>query len=197
MGIVVEAAGLRHRRLEHVLAGMAEGRMADIVGEAERLGQILVEAERARHRPADLRDLEAVGEPDPEMVAVGRDEDLGLVPEAPERDRMDDPVAVALEGVARAALARSSSACRRPLLRLGSAARWASGGALVLLGSTASGASVIGCLDPLYFLARLACPGKCRDVGSAELGDELLRRRAPVSNGPTSRRLEERPNGAE
>ena len=102
VGIVIEAAGIGHRRLQRVLAGMAEGRMADIVGEAERLGQILVEAERAGHGPADLRDFEAVGQADPEMVAVGRDEDLGLVAQAPERDRMDDPVAVALEGVARA-----------------------------------------------------------------------------------------------
>ena len=34
------------------------------------------------------------------MVAVGRDEHLGLVAQAAEGDRMDDPVAVALEGVA-------------------------------------------------------------------------------------------------
>ena len=101
MGVVIEAAGGRHRRLKRVLAGMAEGRMADIVGEAERLGQILVEAERTRHRPPDLRDFEAVGEANPDMIAAGRDEDLGLVPQAPERHRMDDPVAVALEGVAR------------------------------------------------------------------------------------------------
>jgi hypothetical protein len=85
---------------------MAERRMAEVVGEAQRLGQILVEAERAGDRPADLRDFEAVGQPDPEMVAVGRDEHLGLVAQAAERDRMDDPVAVALEGVARPARER-------------------------------------------------------------------------------------------
>ena len=37
------------------------------------------------------------------MVAVGRDEHLGLVAQAAEGDRMDDAVAVALEDVARAA----------------------------------------------------------------------------------------------
>ena len=84
---------------------MAERRMAEVVGEAQRLGQILVEAERPGDRPADLRDFEAVGQPDPEMVAVGRDEHLGLVAQAAEGDRMDDPVAVALEDVARAARA--------------------------------------------------------------------------------------------
>ena len=77
--------------------------MTDVVGEAERLGQVLVEPERAGNGPADLRDFEAVGEADAEMVAVGRDEHLGLVPEATKRDRMDDAVTVALEGVARSA----------------------------------------------------------------------------------------------
>jgi len=36
------------------------------------------------------------------MVAVGRDEHLRLMPEAPECDGVDDPVAIALEDVARA-----------------------------------------------------------------------------------------------
>ena len=105
VGIVVEPAGIGQRGVERILAGMAERRMAEVVGEAQRLGQILVEAERAGHGPADLRDFEAVGQADPEMVAVGRDEHLGLVAQAAEGDRMDDPVAVALEDVARAARA--------------------------------------------------------------------------------------------
>jgi hypothetical protein len=37
------------------------------------------------------------------MVAVGRDEHLGLVAQAAEGDRMDDPIAVALKDVARTA----------------------------------------------------------------------------------------------
>src|SRR5688572_15216323 len=50
------------------------------------------------------------------MVAVGGDEHLRLVPQAAEGDRVDDPVPIALEDVARAA---------RPLvmLRTGPAAR--------------------------------------------------------------------------
>ena len=110
---------------QRILAAMAERRMAEVVGEAQGLGQILVEAERAGDGPADLRDFEAVGQADPEMVAVGRDEHLGLVAQAAEGDRMDDPVAVALEDVARAArpgvcfrmgpAARSLWAARREL----------------------------------------------------------------------------------
>ena len=43
----VEAAERRHRRVQRLLAGMAERRVAEIVGQRHRLGQILVEAERA------------------------------------------------------------------------------------------------------------------------------------------------------
>ena len=39
------------------------------------------------------------------MVAVGGDEYLGFVAQATEGDRVDDPVAIALEGVARTAWA--------------------------------------------------------------------------------------------
>ena len=105
LGIVVEPAGIAQRGAQRILAGMAERRMAEVMGEAQRLGQVLVEPERAGDRAADLRDLQAVGQPDPVMIAVGRDEDLRLVAQAAEGDRVDDPVAVALEDVARAARA--------------------------------------------------------------------------------------------
>jgi hypothetical protein len=49
-----------------------------------------------------------MGQPDSEMITVGRHEYLCLVAQAAEGDRMDDPVAVALEQVARPA--------RRPIL---------------------------------------------------------------------------------
>src|SRR3546814_18443806 len=76
--------------------------MAEVVGEAERLGQIRVETERAGEGAADLGDFETVGEADAEMIAVGRDEDLGLVTQAAERNGVDDAVVVALDGIARA-----------------------------------------------------------------------------------------------
>ena len=69
--------------------------------EADRLGQILVQPQRARDRAADLRHLQAVGEPDAEMIAVGREEHLRLVAQPPERDRVDDAIAVALVIIAR------------------------------------------------------------------------------------------------
>ena len=47
--VVLEAAVVAHAFVERVLAGMAERRVAEIVRQADRLGQRLVEAERQRH----------------------------------------------------------------------------------------------------------------------------------------------------
>ena len=43
LGVVVEAAVRLHRRVQRLLAGMAERRVAEIVGERHRLAEILVE----------------------------------------------------------------------------------------------------------------------------------------------------------
>ena len=79
LGVVVEAAVSRHAVVERVLAGMAEGRVAEIVGERQRLGEILVEPERPGERAGDLRHLDRVGQPGAVVVALVRDEDLRLV----------------------------------------------------------------------------------------------------------------------
>src|SRR3546814_14979194 len=80
---------------------MAEGRVADVMGKRQRLRQILVQSKRAGDGPGDLRDLKAVREAHAEVIAVGRDEHLRLVPQTAEGAGMDDAVAVALKGVAR------------------------------------------------------------------------------------------------
>ena len=122
MGIMIEAAGVGERGIQRLLSGMAERRMAEVVGQAKRLGQVFIEAQRASDRPADLRDFDAMRQANAVMIAVRRDEHLGLVAQAAERDRMDDAVAVALEDVARASRASSSSGCSRPRDRDGFAA---------------------------------------------------------------------------
>jgi hypothetical protein len=113
LGIVVEAAIGRHQVIELALAGMAERRMAEVVGQRQGLRQVLVEAERAGDRAGDLGHLEAVGQPRAVVIALMIDEHLGLVLEAAEGGGMDDPVAVALEGRARRAF---GLACSRPRL---------------------------------------------------------------------------------
>jgi hypothetical protein len=100
VGVVIEAAGIRHRRFQRVLAGMAERRMPEVMRQAERFRQILIQAESPGDRSADLRYFDAVREPDPVMVAVGGNENLSLVSKSPERDRVDDAIAVALKNIA-------------------------------------------------------------------------------------------------
>ena len=95
--IVVEAAEGRHAGFEDVFARMSERRVAEIVGERQSLGQIVVEPERAGERAGDLGHLDRMRQPGPVMIALVRHEDLRLVGEAPECGRMDDTVAVALE----------------------------------------------------------------------------------------------------
>jgi hypothetical protein len=85
------------RLVQSLLAGVAKGRMADVVPECDRLGQVLVQPQCPRDSPGDLRDLQGVGQPRPVVVATGVDEDLRLVLEPPERLRVEDSVAVAHE----------------------------------------------------------------------------------------------------
>jgi hypothetical protein len=86
--------------IERALAGVAERRMPEVVGERQRLGQILVEPERAGERAGDLLDLERMGEAGAEMVALVEHEDLRLVGEPAEGRGVNDAVAIAPEWVA-------------------------------------------------------------------------------------------------
>ena len=79
--------------------------MAEVVAEPDRLDEILVQAQRPGDAARDAGGLERVGETGAVVVAGRVDEDLGLVHEAAEGLRMDDPVAVALERRAQAAWA--------------------------------------------------------------------------------------------
>ena len=96
--VVVIATGMDHGLFKRLFARMAEGRVADVVTQAQRFGQVLVEPQLARQHAADLRDLETMRQPGAVMVAIGRDEHLRLGTQAAEGDRMNDPVAVSLEG---------------------------------------------------------------------------------------------------
>ena len=60
--IVIKAqAVLAESVVEGALAGVAEGRVADVVDQRERLGEVLVEAERGGDGARDLRDLHGCG----------------------------------------------------------------------------------------------------------------------------------------
>ena len=101
---MVESAEGFHGAVERPLAGVTERGVAEVVGEGQSLGEVLVETELASNSARDLRHLEAVGEPRAVVVALVKDEDLGLVHEAAEGGRVQDAVAVALEGAPRRAV---------------------------------------------------------------------------------------------
>ena len=102
--VVVEAAAVALEALvERALAGVAEGRVADVVDEGEGLGEVFVEAERAGAGAGDLRDLDGVGEAAAEVVGGAAGEDLRLAGETAEGARLHDAFAVALEGGAEVA----------------------------------------------------------------------------------------------
>ena len=109
--LIVPEAGTGVDRVECALSGVAEGRVAEIVPEADGLGEILVELERAGNRARETRDLERVRQARAVVVALGTQKHLRLVLEAAERFRVRDAVDVALE--ARAHLTRRLR-CRTP-----------------------------------------------------------------------------------
>ena len=113
-----EAEARAQGAVERRLARVPEGRVTEVVAESDRLGQVLVQTQRARDRARDAGRLDRVRQPRAVVVALGRDEDLGLVLEPPERLAVHDAVAVALERRA-----------QRALLRLGMQAPAARGGA--------------------------------------------------------------------
>ena len=85
---------LAQRSVERLLADVAEGRMAQVVSEPDRLGQVLVQPQRPRHRACDAASLERVREP-------------------PKCLRVHDPVAIALKRRAQRAVGLGLAADRR------------------------------------------------------------------------------------
>src|SRR5690625_888620 len=77
--IMIETAIPRHACRERFLAGMAERRVAEIMGKRDRLGQILVQTERPGDRAGDLRHLDRMRQPGPVIIAFMLDEYLSLV----------------------------------------------------------------------------------------------------------------------
>jgi hypothetical protein len=108
--VALEPPPAEHQLLERALARVAEGRVPEVMREADRLHQVRVDeevvAKRALERPeeladraADLRHLHRVREPRAVEVVLPGEEDLGLRLELAERVRVDDAVAVDLERV--------------------------------------------------------------------------------------------------
>ena len=107
------AEPLAQAAVELVFARVAERWVTHVVPEPDRLGQVLVQPQRPRDDAGDAGRLERVRDPRPVVVAGRVDEDLGLPFQPPERLRVDDPVAIALERRPYAALVLLASAAPR------------------------------------------------------------------------------------
>ncbi len=89
--------------------------MPEVVAERDGLDEVFVEPECLRGGPGGLGDLEGVHEAGPVVVALRREEDLGLVLEPAEGLAVYNPVAVAHVGGADVALfLRHEPAARVP-----------------------------------------------------------------------------------
>ena len=87
-----------HGFVERVFAGVAKGRMADVMYQRERFGEVAVQAKGGGDGARKLGDFDGVGEAATVMVGVALGEDLGFAGEAAEGSRMNDARAVALKG---------------------------------------------------------------------------------------------------
>ena len=76
---------------------MPEWSVAEVVGEGDGLGQILVQAQCTGDGASYLGDLQRVGEPCPDVVPGRRKEHLGLRFESTKRSRVHDAVAISLK----------------------------------------------------------------------------------------------------
>ena len=83
--LIVPEADAGVDRVERALPRVAERRVAEVVPEADGLGEVLVEFERAGDRAREARDLERVRQARAVMVALRAQEHLRLVLQAAER----------------------------------------------------------------------------------------------------------------
>jgi hypothetical protein len=82
--VVVEATVGTHEAVELRLTRMAEWGVAEIVGEGDGLGKVLIEGKGAGDGTRDGNDLDGVGEAGTEVIAGAAEEDLCFVLETAE-----------------------------------------------------------------------------------------------------------------
>src|SRR5438067_2151527 len=75
---------------------MAKGRMAEVVSQRDRLGEVLIQLQGARDVAGDARYFDGMGQAGAEMIASAIEEDLGFVFQPAKRAGVDDPIPVTL-----------------------------------------------------------------------------------------------------
>ena len=92
--VVPEASGMQRAKL--VFANVSKGGVSEVVAERDGFGQVFVEVQRSGDGSGNLGDFKSVSEPGDVVVALGGDEHLSLVFQAPESLCVKDAVAVSL-----------------------------------------------------------------------------------------------------
>ena len=82
--VVIEAAIGLHAGVQRALAGMAEWRMAEVVRQRQRLGEVFVQPQDTRAGAGNLRHFQRVRQAGAVMVALMGDENLGFLLQAAE-----------------------------------------------------------------------------------------------------------------
>jgi hypothetical protein len=83
--------------VKRMLSRVPERRVAQVVGQADGLGELLIEGESPRDRPGNLGDLQAMGEPGSVEVSLVVHKDLGLVEQLSKGGGVNDAIAVSLK----------------------------------------------------------------------------------------------------
>jgi hypothetical protein len=94
---MLESAELGHQIIEHFFAGVAEGRVTQVVCQAYRFCKAFVQAKLLRDGPAYLCDFNAVRQAGAVVVVQAGSEDLRFAFEPAKGRAVDDAVAVTLE----------------------------------------------------------------------------------------------------
>jgi hypothetical protein len=98
--VVKEISVLAHCDVVCFFAGMAEGRMTNIMNQSQGLDQIDVQAKLSRDGSGDLRDLNGVSQTIAKVIRVAAGKDLGFCLKTAERSGVNDAIPVALKVVA-------------------------------------------------------------------------------------------------
>lgn len=97
VGVVVETAVVGHGLIERRLARVSKGRMTKVVGQGNRLGEVLVGLQGDRQGTCDLGNLKRVGQPGAKVVVETGGEDLRLALKPSKGRALDDAVSILLE----------------------------------------------------------------------------------------------------
>src|SRR6266478_407811 len=101
MQVVIEAfAKAPHQAVQFLFPGVPEGRMANVVSQCERFGQVFVDPDHAGDSPRNLRNFDGVSEAVAEVIRYSRREHLRLVLKPSKSPRVHDTVTIALKGIA-------------------------------------------------------------------------------------------------